>query len=473
MRPWIYVGFLYFLCVCFGLYAPMQADLCWPANGVLLAILISSPRGSWKSLLAASFVASLAANLIFYPFWHSLSFSIANIAEVLCAGALLTAGNNVSFDLSRPKDLLKFILFAVLLAPIASISITEGMQLLRGSTFDQRTIKLIYGANTLGIAVMVPLILAIKKREFVELFRRKKLFETVAIFSGIFVLSIAVFGQQTVFVEYILFPALLFALFRLRRSGAAFAIFLMAIPAIYFTSHSHTLFFVAKSHSFASGSLPLQLFLATTLLTVHAVSAVVAERDRLNQEMQVAYREALGSAALDHLTGLANRGTFDKELLREWNRASRDHDSLSLLMIDVDHFKKYNDHYGHVAGDECLKSVASHLLRSMVRSSDLVARYGGEEFAVILPGSHAESAMIVANRIRDSLVKAGLPHAASNTNIVTLSIGVATFSVKKNGDPISLVQAADKALYWAKQHGRNQVARIALGRDVQRDNSRR
>jgi diguanylate cyclase (GGDEF)-like protein len=439
----------------------MQADLCWPANGILLAILISSARTSWTSLLAASFVASLAANLIFYPFWHSLSFSIANIAEVLFAGALLMAGNDVSFDLSRPKDFLKFILFAVILAPMVSVSITEGMQLLQGSSFDLRTIKLIYGANTLGIAVMVPLILAIKKREFIDLFEREKLVETIALFSGIFALSIVVFGQRKVLLEYLLFPALLFALFRLQRSGAAIAIFLMAIPAIYFTSHGDR-FFIAKSQSIAAGSLPLQLFLATSLLTVHVISAVIAERDRLNQEMQVAYREALGSASLDHLTGLANRGTFDKELMREWSRASRENDSLSLLMIDVDHFKKYNDHYGHVAGDECLKSVASHLLRSMVRSSDLVARYGGEEFAVILPGSRAESAIIVANRIRDSLVKAGLPHAASKTNTVTLSIGVATFSAKKNSDPISLVQAADKALYWAKQNGRNQVARIAF-----------
>jgi diguanylate cyclase (GGDEF)-like protein len=391
-----------------------------------------------------------------------VSFSFGNVAEVLCAAVALTASGNLPFDLSRPKQLVRFLVFAVLLAPLASLFITEGSQLLRGTTFNKQTLWLIYRANALGIAILTPMMLAIQKEELFDLFRRKKLPETIAILIGVLLLSIAVFEQRTVSLVYLLFPAMLFVLFRLRRSGAAIAIFLIALLAIYFTTHHSNFFFLEQAHSVISATLLLQIFLATMLLTIHAVSAVLAERDRLYQEIKNAYREALGSAAIDHLTGVANRRTFEREFLREWNRAARERGSLSLLMIDIDHFKNYNDHYGHVAGDHCLRSVASLLSQSMMRSSDLLARYGGEEFAIILPGARTESATAIATHLRDTLLEAKLPHVACETGIVTLSIGIATFDVEKEKDAIALIQAADQALYRAKQSGRNQVAITTL-----------
>jgi len=440
----------------------MQAELCWPANGILLAILISSPRRSWAGFLSVAFVASVAANLIFHPLLHSLSFSLGNIAEVLCASLLVVPEKGVAFDLSNPKHLLKFVAFAVFFAPIASLGITEGTRLLQGTTFNRQTLWLLYSANVLGIAILTPMILAIRKREIIELFCRDRIVETLGILSGIFVLSILVFGQHTISLVYVLFPAMLFVLFRLRRAGTVLAIFLIASTAIYFTTRNGNFFILEQTQSYIPASLLLQAFLATMLLTAHAVSTVLAEQDRLHQEIKNAYREALGSAAIDHLTGVANRRTFEREFLREWNRAARERGSLSLLMIDIDHFKNYNDHYGHVAGDDCLRSVASLLSQSMMRSSDLLARYGGEEFAIILPGARTESATSIATHLRDTLLEAKMPHIASETGIVTLSIGVATFDVEKEKDAISLIQAAAQALYRAKQSGRNQVATTAL-----------
>lgn len=462
MFQWAYIGSIYFLFIYIGLCLPAQAGLCWPANGVLLAALLVSPKRFWRNSLAAAFVASLAANLIFHPVWQSLSFSLGNIAEVSCAAVLLIPKANLPFDLSRPRHLLHFLLFAVLLSPLASLSITEGTQLLRGTTYNRHMLWSLYSADALGIAVMAPMILAIRKDELLALFSRKRILETMAILSGIVALSIAVFGQRTPFLAYVLFPVLLFVLFRLQRSGAAIAAFIMAILAIDLTTRGKNDFFLEQAESFSSSVLLLQSFLATALLTIHAVSAVLAERDRLHGELQAAYREALGSAAIDHLTGVANRGTFEKELLREWNRSARERGSLSLLMIDIDFFKNYNDHYGHVAGDQCLQAVAALLSQSMVRSSDLLARYGGEEFVVILPGSRTEGAVIIADLLRDALVQAKLPHDASEAGIVTLSIGVATLNVERGRDAIALVQAADRALYQAKQGGRNRVVNISI-----------
>jgi diguanylate cyclase (GGDEF)-like protein len=162
-------------------------------------------------------------------------------------------------------------------------------------------------------------------------------------------------------------------------------------------------------------------------------------------------------AGLDHMTGLANRRTFDKELSREWRRAVRERGSLSLLMVDIDFFKRYNDHYGHPAGDECLRAIASLLARTMVRSNDLAARYGGEEFAIILPGSNLDGALMIAERLRDAIAHANLRHEGSSRGTVTVSIGVASVLPTRTMEESQLIQAADTALYLAKRNGRNQV----------------
>jgi diguanylate cyclase (GGDEF)-like protein len=167
-------------------------------------------------------------------------------------------------------------------------------------------------------------------------------------------------------------------------------------------------------------------------------------------------------ATRDGLTGLANRRCFDDTLLAEWQRALRQQQALSLLMVDVDNFKLYNDTYGHVGGDECLKRVAGAVASEM-RANDLVARYGGEEFAVILPNQSLKGASIVAERIRRRVEQLHLPKHA-DSRCVTVSIGAATALPSPEADLGQLVATADAALYRAKHMGRN---RISLpGRDA-------
>jgi diguanylate cyclase (GGDEF)-like protein len=165
-------------------------------------------------------------------------------------------------------------------------------------------------------------------------------------------------------------------------------------------------------------------------------------------------------ARIDGLTQIANRRRFDEYLLQEWSRHVRMQQPLSLLICDVDHFKLYNDHYGHQAGDECLKSVAK-AINQCFRTGDLVARYGGEEFAMVLPRTHCAGAVLVAERVRSAVAAAVLPHAASPVaDRVTVSIGVAsrTPQPKDATDSRALIEEADRNLYLAKHRGRNQVS---------------
>jgi diguanylate cyclase (GGDEF)-like protein/PAS domain S-box-containing protein len=167
-----------------------------------------------------------------------------------------------------------------------------------------------------------------------------------------------------------------------------------------------------------------------------------------------AEEELVRLAESDPLTGIANRRRFDETLNREWRRAMRDGAPISLLMIDVDHFKAYNDRYGHPAGDETLRLIARAITANARRPGDLAARYGGEEFAVLLPASDGNVAISVAEYIRAGVGVLALPHAASPSGLVTVSIGIASLHVERGMNAAALVERADAALYKAKSNGR-------------------
>lgn len=166
--------------------------------------------------------------------------------------------------------------------------------------------------------------------------------------------------------------------------------------------------------------------------------------------------------ATDALTGIANRRQFDQVLDLEWRRAFRSGQRLSVLMIDIDQFKAFNDHYGHPAGDVCLKQVAAGLAATLYRPADLVARIGGEEFAVLLPDTSETGAMDVAQALNKAVAELAISHAASPIGVVTCSIGVSTQRpLTTTRSSAELVAFADTALYQAKGDGRNQARRFA------------
>lgn len=185
----------------------------------------------------------------------------------------------------------------------------------------------------------------------------------------------------------------------------------------------------------------------------------VVETLRDHTDKQEALMTLERMAHSDGLTGIANRRTFDNTLACEWRRGCREKTPLSLILMDIDHFKKYNDHYGHIEGDACLKRVAKVIAKSVKRPGDLVARYGGEEFVVLLPSTPAEGAKIIAEHIRAGIEAQNILHTASPTSPhVTASLGVVTVVPERVKDASLFVKAADEALYLAKENGRNQVA---------------
>jgi diguanylate cyclase (GGDEF)-like protein len=189
-----------------------------------------------------------------------------------------------------------------------------------------------------------------------------------------------------------------------------------------------------------------------------------AELLEMNQILEAFVARLKHASDTDGLTLVANRRCFDENLIKEFQRIKRMNFqnepkyALSLILLDVDHFKKYNDNYGHVEGDYCLQRVARTLTDEVNRPGDLVARYGGEEFVVLLPNTSLEEAGIVAERIRKAIEDLQIPHAFSKTStVVTISLGIASLIPNEQSDFHSLVETADKAMYQAKTTGRNRI----------------
>jgi len=177
------------------------------------------------------------------------------------------------------------------------------------------------------------------------------------------------------------------------------------------------------------------------------------------KKLLVANLELQRLTNLDGLTGLANRRYFDEYLNAEWLRARRQQTPFSVLMIDVDNFKHYNDTFGHVAGDTVLRKVAAALQGTIQRPTDLAARFGGEEFALLLPFTPAEGAQLLAEQARLAVESLAIPSA--NGKVVTISVGGASLTPERDGAALKLIEAADQALYEAKHLGKNQV--VVLG----------
>jgi diguanylate cyclase (GGDEF)-like protein len=193
-------------------------------------------------------------------------------------------------------------------------------------------------------------------------------------------------------------------------------------------------------------------------LTANLVVEQFARMEEINQSLERANDELRKVSSLDCLLGIPNRRFHDEMMALEWRRCRRNRQCLTVIMVDIDYFKLFNDYYGHPAGDRCLKQVAETLQAVIHRSTDLVARYGGEEFVYTLSESDCHAAFSVAENARIAIEQLQIPHKKSKASAyVTISLGVASIVPKQSMNPSTLVQCADQALYQAKEKGRNRV----------------
>ena len=265
------------------------------------------------------------------------------------------------------------------------------------------------------------------------------------------------------------YQVVLFAIFTGITAGAfnTNTPYFVAFPAFFMPPVLWLSFTMLQQSNESVNALGALLLIYVVLMYVSALKfhnrlaqslAIRFENEQLAAELASSNKLLASLADTDELTGLFNRRSMFARLANEWNRMYRNHKPLSLLYLDIDCFKQYNDTYGHEAGDRCLVKVAQVLHHHALRSSDMAARFGGEEFALILPDTSNKDAHKIAASILANLEMISIPHASSSvTNFVTASIGVATLTPDMADDDAILREAADQALYQAKRQGRNRI----------------
>lgn len=431
----------------------------WFTNGMLFAIVITSPRKTWWRYFLIGFLADTFADRIWGdPFHLSIGVALANSIEVISSTLILTRWFGHPFNLSRRRPLLGFLIVAVICATAVTSALGASWTMLFVNAGPWPALfRSWYLGDILGMSIMAPLLFILLRPGFFDMLRAPHLAQTMVLLAAPAALTFAVFTHSADPLIFFIFPALLLVVFRLGFPGAVLSIFVVACISIRLTATGHGPLMLIHN-SMLHRIVIAQIFLAVAIFTVFPVAALLEERQALQRSLEASEAKYRALANADSLTGLANRRAFDARLDAEWRHALALHQPLAALLIDVDHFKSYNDIHGHLNGDRCLRHIAEALAANLYRTTDIVARFGGEEFAVILPGTCIVEALSIAETLRQSVAAMRLPHSGNDCGgIQTISIGTASTIPSAEDSPLSLMRSCDEALYVAKQQGRNQV----------------
>lgn len=448
-----------------------------PRQPFLWNLLAGGRRRHWPFLLAAGYLGNVIAHALMHdPTSQILLLSACDVLEAAIAAYSVGFVLGDRVDLTEQKQLLLFVAFAVFLAPLVA-SFTAGVVLrwLLGTSMTMTPLRW-FPPSALGMSVIPPLVLGLARRETWDLFRPGRLANTLLYLFLIAVATIVIFTRSDFAMLFLIIPPLLFLVVRLGLGGGALGCCLVAAIGTEFTIGRHSGTLMQVDTSLEHRIFLLQMFLATAVLSVSVIAVVLAELQRAGRdvrESEMRYRTLAASmemlAALDPLTQVANRRCFDEALDREWQRALRSRTSLSLILFDADFFKAYNDRYGHLAGDDCLRKIADTFTSTVRRPADLVARFGGEEFGIILPETDAAGAFRLAESLRTRVERMAWSHAASPSGVVTLSGGCASMTPMVGETSTDLLNSADEALYEAKRQGRNRIESAIFRRPVSMD----
>lgn len=425
----------------------------WPVVGLVSAAMLQTRRQNWLWV-----VLGIAAGHVYVEHVFSLGEmlvdTVCDISEILITVYTLPPFTHLSKWMGERHLVARFITFPVLLGPLMTsipVGVVYSRELHDG--FWKEAAHWFF-ADALGIVLWLPLALVLVSAETYALFRWKTLVRTVSLVGLVIIVGLLIFARQPLPVAFVMMPILLLVGLQSGFSASVLSVNVLAMIGALATLHGMGAFAMVDG---AYRVMMLQVYLAMCMLSCFPISIIMMERDTLEHGLRKAYDSMERLATKDGLTGLANRRQFDLALVAEWSRALRENRQVGLLMIDVDCFKLYNDSYGHVAGDDCLRRIAAALSTTVLRAGDLVGRYGGEEFFVLMPGTDLAGAMIVGEKVRQAVEAMGLKHHRNPSQVVTISVGCHCVVPRVQVSPQSLVEAADEALYAAKQGGRNRV----------------
>ena len=563
-------------------WAMSGVSLIWLSNGLLIGVLLCTPRRQWLAFFVLGYLIDLGVNICLgNPPAQSVYFGVCNMVEVILAAALMFPSVSSSLDLTEGRQLRSFFLYGVLLAPaIASLMATVFLRVFQGTPLSQ-SLRYWFAADVLGIATATPLYLSYHRG---NKFSQRSKIETAGLFLALIIVTFAVFRLTNLPMLWLVLLFLLLLGLRLGFTGSAAGLLVVTFLGGYLTVEGY-----GPLHSAVRGSLPqrilvFQVFIILSMFALYLTEVAMAARRRtlssleasetrfrslaeasrdvimlidlggrqryvspaitelmgwkqedmigheINQilhaddlasventmialkmgsepgplafrclrsdgtdiwleatvrmvpsvgsnegenfvfvlrdvsdrkaaeeRMQEAYETVERLAMVDGLTGVANRRQLDQTLSREWRNGRRNKTPLSLILLDVDHFKKYNDLYGHLAGDACLQKITREIQTVLRRPPDLLARYGGEEFLIILPETESAGAECMSERVRKVVENCDIAHAGSPHGVVTISLGCVTEIPTTDSNEENLQKAADAALYRAKTEGRNRI----------------
>jgi diguanylate cyclase (GGDEF)-like protein len=426
----------------------------WPVNGIALGVLLAVPRRHWWWILLALAVGTALAepnNAL-----GKVAVGICDTLEALLPALALPRFRTMDKWLSQPKVAWRFSLLAIVAAPMAAGMAAPFYNHGLGASYWVAALR--WGSSdALGTALFTPLLLALLGPEIWQMFRPRALPATLGLIAVMTGSSWFLFHENNEPIAFVVYPVILLVSTQLGLGGSVIGVNLLAVIATAATLGGRGPFAGAHGSQPATGLLILQLFLVLSISMTLPVSVARVRRLTTEKQLTRAWQKMEELVSLDGLTGVANRRRFDAVLALEWARALRERAPLALMMIDVDRFKAFNDTYGHLAGDACLRSVAAAIAAVPGRPNDLVARYGGEEFAILLPAAELAGAAKVAELARRAVYDLALPHLGSELHQVTISVGVAAMVPNARKSREDLIAAADTALYEAKHTGRNQV----------------
>lgn len=490
----------YYALALLGVYQTTAAQgiaIVWLANAPALAAFLILPYRQWLLPAIGILIAEIIADLSTFPLWSSVLFGLVNVIEITLAASLIRRFSGESFDFDTLKRGGYFLLFGPLTAcAIAGfIGAAVNLQISNTDISYTKLWLLWWFGDALGLLLLTPIIVVIWRalengvpKIALKTKYEAALFLLVLIFLDLFAFS-ADRGQMQLLISPLLLLAFgVYAAIRFGILGATFTVAIVSILAVYQLTHGiypYSTTSVQEAVWLTQEYLALiavvSVALAILMREIHnqrialqekeyalrmhnsTLEAHVYERtillEKANKALQQANIQLAKIASVDELTGIANRQHFRTEAQREINRLKQDNQTASMILLDLDYFKRVNDTYGHGAGDYVLQSITEPMRQSL-RPKDLLGRMGGEEFFILLSETDLADAVSIAERIRLSLEHLELYYEGHHIKI-TASFGVAELNKHTNRSSLEdlddLTNRADQALYHAKAHGRNCV----------------